>query len=121
MFVLVETKNRSRAPYLEGSGHNGGEKGNVLIVSVLLSITIYFALRSETQGGVKVLKRKGIASDLARIRRVCVLLLQDLLQSCSRGGRRRVEDMCYERRRAEACVDESAHHTLVNTGGREIV
>jgi hypothetical protein len=43
---------------------------------------------------------------------VCVLLLQDLLQSCSRGGRRRVEDMCYERRRAEACVDESAHHAL---------
>jgi hypothetical protein len=52
---------------------------------------------------------------------VCVLLLQDLLQSCSRGGRRRVEDMCYERRRAEACVDESAHHALVNAGGREIV
>jgi hypothetical protein len=23
-----------------------------------------------------------------------------------------VEDMCYERRRAEACVDESAHHAL---------
>ena len=43
---------------------------------------------------------------------VCVLLLQDLLQSCSRGGRKRVEDMCYERRRAEACVDESAHHAL---------
>ena len=35
--------------------------------------------------------------------RVC-LLLQDLLQSCSRGGRGIVEDMCYERRRAEACV-----------------
>jgi hypothetical protein len=52
---------------------------------------------------------------------VCVLLLQDLLQSCARGGRRRVEDMCYERRRAEACVDESAHHALVNAGGREIV
>ena len=52
---------------------------------------------------------------------VCVLLLQDLLQSCSRGGRRRVEDMCYERRRAEVCVDESAHHALVNAGGREIV
>jgi hypothetical protein len=49
---------------------------------------------------------------------VCVLLLQDLLQSCSRGGRRRVEDMCYERRRAEACVDESAHHALVNAGSR---
>ena len=27
---------------------------------------------------------------------MCVLLLQDLLQSCARGGRRRVEDMCYE-------------------------
>jgi len=53
--------------------------------------------------------------------RVCVLLLQDLLQSWSRGGGRRVEDMCYERRRAEACVDESAHHALVNAGGREIV
>ncbi len=32
-----------------------------------------------------------------------------------------MEDMCHERRRAEACVDESAHHTLVNAGGREIV
>jgi hypothetical protein len=32
-----------------------------------------------------------------------------------------VEDMCYERRRAEACVDESAYHALVNAGGREIV
>ena len=29
--------------------------------------------------------------------------------------------MRYERRRAEACVDESAHHALVNAGGREIV
>jgi hypothetical protein len=35
---------------------------------------------------------------------VC-LLLQDLLQSCSRGGGGTVEDMCYERVRAEACVD----------------
>ena len=32
-----------------------------------------------------------------------------------------MEDRCYERRRAEACVDESAHHALVNAGGREIV
>ena len=39
-----------------GSGHNGGERRNVLIVSVLLSTAIYFALRSETQGGVKVLR-----------------------------------------------------------------
>ena len=35
---------------------------------------------------------------------VC-LLLQDLVQSCLRGGGGILEDMCYERRRAEACVD----------------
>jgi CRISPR/Cas system CSM-associated protein Csm2 small subunit len=38
--------------------------------------------------------------------RWCVcLLLQYLIQSCARGGRRIVEDMWYEIRRAEACVD----------------
>ena len=36
---------------------------------------------------------------------VVCLLLKDLLQSCARGGRRIVEDMCCEIRRAEACVD----------------
>ena len=37
---------------------------------------------------------------------VCVcLLLQDLVQSCLRGEGGIVEDMCYERRRAEASVD----------------
>jgi hypothetical protein len=36
-------------------------------------------------------------------------------------GRGRVEDMCYERRRAEAGVDLAAHHELVNAGEREIV
>jgi hypothetical protein len=34
---------------------------------------------------------------------VC-LLLQYLLQRCSRGGRGIVEDMCHKRRRTEACV-----------------
>ena len=29
-----------------------------------------------------------------------------------------LEDMCYERRRAEAWVDQSAHHALVNAGAR---
>jgi len=49
--------------------------------------------------------------------KLCVcLLLQDLLQSCARWGRRIVEDMCYEIRRAEACVDKADHHTLVNAG-----
>ena len=32
-----------------------------------------------------------------------------------------VENMCYEIRRAEACVDESYHHTLVNAGKRDSV
>ncbi len=39
---------------------------------------------------------------------VCVcLLLQYLLQGCARGpgGGETMEDMCYERLRAEACVD----------------
>ncbi len=37
---------------------------------------------------------------------MCVcLLLQDLVQSCLRGEGGILEDMCYERRRAEACVD----------------
>jgi hypothetical protein len=35
----------------------------------------------------------------------CCLLLQYLIQSCARGGRRTVEDMCYEIQRAGACVD----------------
>jgi hypothetical protein len=40
-----------------------------------------------------------------RLRCVC-LLLQYLLQNCSRGGGgETMEDMCYERLRAEACVD----------------
>jgi hypothetical protein len=40
-----------------------------------------------------------------RMRSCCLLLLQYLIQSCARGGRRTVEDRCYEIRRAEACVD----------------
>ena len=51
---------------------------------------------------------------------VCFITAGPITKLFAWGGRR-VEDMCYERRRAEACVDESAHHTLVNAGGREIV
>ena len=58
----------------------------------------------ESRGGLHIFH----CSDVC----VWVLLVQNLLQSCSRGGGRRVEDMCYERRRAEACLDESAHHAL---------
>ena len=62
--------------------------------------------RSQKENGgdcVIVVSDKTLASETV-MRCVC-LLLQDLLQSCSRGGRRIVEDMCYERRRAEAFVD----------------
>jgi hypothetical protein len=37
------------------------------------------------------------------------------------GGGGTMEDMCYERLRAEACVDYSAHHAPVNAGERDIV
>ena len=32
-----------------------------------------------------------------------------------------VEDMCYARLRAEACVNQSAHHALLNAGERDVV
>jgi len=51
---------------------------------------------------------------------VCFITAGPITKLFAWGGRR-VDDMCYERRRAEACVDESAHHALVNAGGREIV
>ena len=43
---------------------------------------------------------------------VCVYYYRTYYKAVRGGGRRRVEDMCYDRRRAEACVDESAHHAL---------
>jgi hypothetical protein len=51
---------------------------------------------------------------------VC-LLLQDLYKAVCVGRGGILGDMCNERRRAEASVDESAHHALVNAGEREIV
>jgi len=39
--------------------------------------------------------------------RVCVYYCRTYYKAVRGGGRRRVEDMRYERRRAEACVDES--------------
>ena len=74
---------------------NGREKRYVLIVSVLLPIAVNFALRSNTQRRIEVLGSMAC---------VC-LFLQDLVQSCLRGEGGILEDMCYERRRAEACVD----------------
>ena len=52
---LQKEKTQKLAVHAGGCGHNGGEQRNVLIVSVMLPIAIDFALRSETQGGVKVL------------------------------------------------------------------
>ncbi len=51
-------------------------------------------------------QRQSLRRRNSRRTRCCrCLLLQYLTQSCARGGRRIVEDMCYEIRRAEACVD----------------
>ena len=52
---------------------------------------------------------------------MCVFITAGPITKLFAWGRRRVEDMCYDRRRAEACVDESAHHALVNAGERDIV
>jgi hypothetical protein len=41
--------------------------------------------------------------DEPRLACVC-LILQYIKQSCLRGGKGIVKDMCYERRRAETCV-----------------
>ena len=48
---------------------------------------------------------------------VCLLLAVPITKLFAIGGGK-VEDMCYERRRA---VNQSAHHALVNAGEREIV
>ena len=53
--------------------------------------------RSLRTNMISLPRRPGNIYRLETIYCVCVLLLQDLLQSCARGGRRRVEDMCYER------------------------
>ena len=52
---------------------------------------------------------------------MCFITAGPITKLFAWGGEESGEDMCYERRRAEACVDESAHHALVNAGGREIV
>jgi hypothetical protein len=44
-----------------------------------------------------------------------------IIKVCAGGGRGTVKDMCYEVRRAEACVDYFAHHALVNARERDFV
>ena len=63
-------------------------------ITALQNVEYYKSSRGCDRKGKKKRRRRTIEEG------VCVLLLQDLLQSCARGGRRRVEDMCYERRRA---------------------
>ena len=43
---------------------------------------------------------------------VCVYYCRTYYKAVRGGGRRSGDDMCYDRRRAEACVDESARHAL---------
>ena len=52
---------------------------------------------------------------------VCVFITAVPITKLFEWGGGKVEDMSYERLRAEACEDESAHHALVNAGERDIV
>ena len=65
------------------------------------------------------LEGPGDPSHRIMILRVCVYHCSTYYKAVR--GRGVVEDMCYERRRAEALVDKSAHHALANAGGRDIV
>ena len=58
----------------------------------------------KAEAGGTSASRDSRRETVTRRRGVC-LFLQDLLQSCSRGGRGIVEDMCYERLRAKAGVN----------------
>ncbi len=51
---------------------------------------------------------------------VCVYYCRTYYKAVRGGGRRRVDDMCYDRRRAKACVDESARHALKEGGEKEM-
>ena len=49
---------------------------------------------------------------------VCVFITAGpIIKLCAGGGT--VKDMCYEVRRAEACVDQCAHHALMPVNARE--
>jgi hypothetical protein len=52
---------------------------------------------------------------------VCVYYCRTYYKAVCGGGRGAVKDMRYEVRRAEACVDEWAHHALVNERKRDSV
>jgi hypothetical protein len=57
-----------------------------------------------------------------RVKGACVFITAGpIIKLCAGGGRGTVKDMCYEVRGAEACVDQFAHHALVNAREREIV
>ena len=65
------------------------------------------SMPTQTVQGAQVVK----SLTLWRTSSVCFITAGPITKLFAWGGRR-VEDMFYERRRAEACVDESAHHAL---------
>ena len=52
---LKKKKTQKLAVHAGGCAHDGGEKRNVLIVTVLLPIAVNFTLRSKTQRRIEVL------------------------------------------------------------------
>ncbi len=75
--VCVFITAREKFRLLKRSRHNCSTYYNKCVYMFITSVPMCSYYKAVPRGGV------------------CVLLLQDLLQSCARGGRRRVEDMCY--------------------------
>jgi hypothetical protein len=59
----------------------------------------------SVRGRVFVYYCSAVSMCVTKLFALLCLLLQYLIQSCACGGRRIVEDMCYEIRRAESFVD----------------
>ena len=64
-----------------------------------------FYLFLQKQKIEMLLRRRARGFSRKLRRRVTYGRAEDLVQSCLRGEGGILEDMCYERRRAEACVD----------------
>jgi hypothetical protein len=55
---LQKKKTQKLAVHAGGCAHDGGEKRNVLIVSILLPTAVNFTLRSKTQRRIEVLRMR---------------------------------------------------------------
>ena len=68
-------------------------------------------VEAQGEGMVPCLRAPSLSVQLGVCR--CCLLLQDLCESCARGGGVKRRDVCYGMLRAAPCVHESDHHALM--------